>query len=201
MRCIELGEGACCELQEGWLSAAEALDLHAVLSREVPWERREIEVYGRKVWQPRLVAWVGDPAAVYTYSRTRHVPLSWTESLAALRERVTETTGVPFNSVLCNLYRDGQDSMGMHSDSEPELGPEPVIASVSLGATRRFSMRHRRGGERGKLDLDLEHGSLFVMRGTTQRLYRHGVPKQPSIRDARINLTFRLVLPQERWAT
>jgi alkylated DNA repair dioxygenase AlkB len=121
----------------------------------------------------------------------------------ALRLRVEESLGCRFNSVLCNLYRDGRDSMGMHSDSEPELGPEPVVASLSLGASRRFQLRHK--GQRGRanadtdptrrLDLELHSGSLLLMGGKTQRFYRHGVPRQASLDGPRINLTFRLVQP------
>ena len=145
--------------------------------------------------QPRLVAWFGDPGAAYTYSGLQLVPEPWSERLGSLRARTEGAAGHPFNSVLCNLYRDGNDSMGLHADAEPELGPNPVIASVSLGATRRFVLRHAKDrGER--LDLDLAGGSLLVMSGTTQHFWRHGVPKQKKITDSRINLTFRRILPR-----
>jgi len=194
MERYELSDGALCELYEGWLPEAEASTAFRALYAEVPWQERSIQIFGRQVMQPRLVAWIGDAEAVYTYSRTRHEPLPWTSTLSSLRERVAATSGVALNSVLCNLYRDGRDSMGMHSDSEPELGVDPIIASLSLGASRRFSLRHRRGLARGKLDLTLTTGSLLVMRGTTQREYRHGVPKEPRVTEPRINLTFRRVL-------
>jgi alkylated DNA repair dioxygenase AlkB len=113
--------------------------------------------------------------------------------LHALRARVSERACEAFNSVLCNLYRDGHDSMGLHSDAEPELGENPVIGSVSLGAVRRFQLRHRKRRE-AKLDIDLPSGSLLVMRGTTQHHYRHGISKQPSVVTPRINLTFRRIL-------
>lgn len=195
MERIELGEGAYLELDPHWLTAERALACRARLMEEVPWAERAIRVFGREVMQPRLVAWIGDADAVYTYSGVRHAPLPWTPTLAALRMELAERASLCFNAVLCNLYRDGHDSMGMHSDAEPELGPEPVVASLSLGAARRFTLRHRRGPARGKLDLALTTGSLLVMRGTTQVHYRHGVPKQPAVHEARINLTFRRIYP------
>ncbi|MFT3921658.1 MAG: alpha-ketoglutarate-dependent dioxygenase AlkB [Myxococcales bacterium] len=201
MQRLVLANGAHFELDPRWIERERAQALFDALLTEVPWAQREIELYGRKVMQPRLVAWVGDPEAVYTYSRTRHVPLPWTPTLAALRREIELAVDRPFNSVLCNLYRDGHDSMGMHADREPELGPDPLVASLSLGATRRFVLRHRDYGKQraaaadGELavDLELESGSLLVMNGATQHVYKHGVPKQPSIQAARINLTFRWV--------
>lgn len=191
---FELGHDSHCELFEGFIPASEQAGLFAALCAELPLSVRTIRVFGREVPQPRLVAWLGDPEAVYTYSRTRHEPLPWTPALSALRERVAAATGEPFNGVLCNLYRDGHDAMGMHADAEPELGPMPVIASLSLGAPRRFVIRHRRGAQHGKLDLALGGGALLVMRGQTQRHFRHGIPREPAVKEARLNLTFRHVL-------
>jgi alkylated DNA repair dioxygenase AlkB len=145
------------------------------------------------VLQPRLVAWVGEPDAVYRYSGTTHVPEPFGPALRALRDRVARVAGERFNSVLCNLYRDGNDAMGMHSDSEPELGPAPVIASLSLGAARRLQLRHRKGKGRRQLDLQLEHGSLLILRGSIQQHYRHGIPREPAVTEPRINLTFRRI--------
>jgi alkylated DNA repair dioxygenase AlkB len=196
MQRIELGEGAYLELEPGWLDPEAAARALAQLSDEVPWEARAIRLFGREVMQPRLVSWHGEPEAEYTYSGVLHRPRPFTATLARLRERLCDELALPFNSVLCNLYRDGQDSMGMHSDAEPELGEQPVVASVSLGATRKFSLRHRRGPARGKLDLPLPGGSLLVMRGTTQHVYRHGVPKVQQATGPRINLTFRVVRPR-----
>jgi alkylated DNA repair dioxygenase AlkB len=194
MKRFVLEDDAFCDLHERWLTPERAAALMNALLHEIPWSQREIEIYGRKVMQPRLVAWVGDEDAIYTYSRTRHVPLPWSETLSMLRREVENTVGFEVNSVLCNLYRDGQDSMGMHSDSEPELGENPVVVSLSLGATRKFRLRHRNKHRSARdLDLDLASGSLLVMSGTTQRVYRHGVPKQRAALGARINLTFRLV--------
>lgn len=151
-------------------------------------------MYGRPVRVPRLVAWHGDPAAVYTYSGTEHLPRPWTPALERVRRRAEALTGHAFNAVLLNLYRDGRDGMGWHADDEPELGPEPVVASASFGATRRFCLRHRRRRDL-KLDVPLGHGSLLLMHGATQRHWLHAVPKTRQPVGARINLTFRRVRP------
>lgn len=148
-------------------------------------------MFGRTVPAPRLEAWYGDPGAAYTYSGLAHEPLPWTAELQDLRERVESATATTFNSVLANLYRSGADSNGWHADDEPELGEQPVIASLSLGATRRFLLRHRASGER--VELMLEAGSLLVMRGATQQCWQHCVPKQRTVQAPRINLTFRRV--------
>jgi alkylated DNA repair dioxygenase AlkB len=192
-RRYELGPASFCELCADFLEPGEEAGLLAELCAELPLEARTIRVFGREVLQPRRVAWVGDPLAVYTYSGTRHEPVPWTPTLARLRDRVIAATGEAYNSVLCNLYRDGRDAMGMHADAEPELGPEPVIASLSLGATRRFMLRHRRGAQHGKLDLRLGGGALLVMRGETQTHFRHGVPREPAVTQPRLNLTFRRI--------
>jgi alkylated DNA repair dioxygenase AlkB len=143
--------------------------------------------------QPRLTAWVGDPGAVYRYSNVVHEPLPFGPTLSDLRARISAFTGVPFNSVLCNLYRDGDDAMGMHSDSEPELGPDPVIASLSLGAERKFVLRARKPKDAPAQALTLSDGSLLVMRGSTQCEFKHGVPRVRAALGPRINLTFRRI--------
>lgn len=176
-----------------WLAPEQADALFAALHAQVPWTVHRIRLFGREVDSPRLSCWIGDPAAVYTYSRTRFVPQPWPPVLAALRARIDAACGEHFDSVLANLYRDGRDSMGWHSDDEPELGPTPAIASLSLGATRRFRLRHRSEVAR-TLDLDLPHGSLLVMAGATQRHYRHALPRCTRIAAPRINLTFRRVV-------
>lgn len=148
-------------------------------------------MFGRVVDSPRLSAWIGDADATYRYSGTRFVPHPWTPSLQALRDRVAEACGARFNSVLANLYRSGGDRMGWHSDDEPELGPEPLIASLSLGAERTFRFRAKSGGE--AVAVELGHGSLLRMAGATQRLYKHELPARARIAAPRINLTFRLI--------
>jgi alkylated DNA repair dioxygenase AlkB len=178
-------------LAPGWLEPAEADRLMAALRDELPWEVHRIRMFGRIVDSPRLSAWVGDRDATYRYSGTRFVPHPWTPSLRALRDRVAEACGARFNSVLANLYRDGADRMGWHSDDEPELGPEPLIASLSLGAARTFRFRAKSGGE--PVAIELGHGSLLRMAGATQRLYKHELPARKRVGGPRINLTFRSI--------
>lgn len=179
-----------------WLAREEADELLARLLEEIPWERHRLNLFGREVDSPRLSCWIGDPGATYVYSRSRFEPRPWTASLLLVRERVERACQARFNSVLANLYRDGQDSMGWHSDDEPELGAQPVIASVSLGAERRF--RFRRCVPRGMraaqpVGITLSHGSLLCMAGHTQHRYQHDLPKSTGIAAPRINLTFRLI--------
>ncbi|HCH0556491.1 TPA: alpha-ketoglutarate-dependent dioxygenase AlkB, partial [Pseudomonas aeruginosa] len=162
----------CIGLQSDWLSARAANVLYETLSVQTPWSVHRIRLFGRWVDSPRLSCWIGDAQAVYRYSGQTFAPHPWTEALAALRDRLRGELGVPFNSVLANLYRDGRDAMGWHSDDEPELGAEPVIASLSLGAARRFVLR-RRDDHAVKQALVLEPGSLLVMRGACQRDWQH----------------------------
>lgn len=176
-----------------WLARGEADTLLTALLADPGWEIHRIRMFGRTVDSPRLSRWIGDPGAVYTYSRTRFDPHPWPDALAELRVRLREALGVDFNSVLANRYRDGRDRMGWHSDDEPELGPRPVIASLSLGATRRFGLKPR--GEGRRLALDLPHGSLLVMAGATQASYRHALPATARPVSERVNLTFRRILP------
>jgi alkylated DNA repair dioxygenase AlkB len=163
----------------------------AVLQRETPWRQHVITLYGRAITSPRLSAWYGDSDAVYSYSGLRLEPAPWTPTLRMVRERVEQLAAACFNSVLLNLYRDGQDSMGWHSDDEPELGRNPVIASVSLGAARRFLMQHKK--RRLRVDLRLEDGDVLVLGGATQHYWRHHVPKTRQPVGSRINLTFRAI--------
>ena len=165
----------------------------AELNSGIDWRDEELLIFGRRRAVPRRVAWHGDAGASYTYSGTLHEPRPWTPALEAIREHVSRLAGHEFNGVLLNLYRDGRDGMGWHADDEPELGPEPVIASVSLGAERRFRLKHRRLPE-ARLDLVLPHGSLLVMAGATQRHWVHALPKAAAPVGARINLTFRRVV-------
>ena len=185
------GEGEAV-FDDAWLSPSEADAALAAILGEVPWRQDAITLFGRRVLQPRLSAWMGDPGAVYTYSGLTLAPLAWTPGVAALLARARATTGAEYNSVLLNLYRDGSDSMGMHADDERELGPAPNIASVSLGATRAFVMKPRKK-KRAPVRLELTHGSLLVMRGETQRHWVHGVPKQARVTEPRVNLTFRTI--------
>ncbi|WP_374013090.1 alpha-ketoglutarate-dependent dioxygenase AlkB [Pseudoxanthomonas koreensis] len=181
-------------LARDWLAPEAAADLMAALLHEVPWETHHVRLFGRTLPSPRLSCWIGDAEAVYRYSGSRFQPRPWTPSLAALRARLQDALGQPFNSVLANRYRSGADAMGWHSDDEPELGPEPLIASLSLGATRRFLLRHRHDAG-VRLALELPAGSLLLMQGATQRCWKHALPRTARPVGERINLTFRQVLP------
>lgn len=173
-----------------WVLGAESHeDLLATLVDELDWEQKHLVMFGREVAEPRLSAWYGDEA--YTYSGITLEPRPFTPTLERLKAICEHEAGTPFNSVLVNLYRNGDDSMGWHADDEPELGTEPVIASLSLGATRRFKFRHRRTRE--VIEHDLTGGSLLVMSGASQSGWMHSIPKQKRVIDARVNLTFRSI--------
>lgn len=174
------------------LPPGEADQRFLALRSRIDWRQEEIQVFGERRRVPRLVAWHGDPGATYTYSGTPHEPLPWTADLRSIRARVEALTRYRYNSVLLNLYRDGRDGMGWHADDEAELGRDPVIASVSLGATRRFCLRHRQHKDL-KLDLLLPHGSLLCMAGATQHHWVHALPKTRRAVGERVNLTLRLV--------
>lgn len=161
-----------------------------VLLTETPWTQPQIKLYGRQFVVPRRVAWYGDANAHYRYSGLIHEPLPWTPLLTEIRERVEAQLAQRLNGVLLNLYRDGQDAMGWHSDDEPELGPEPLVVSLNLGATRRFDFR-RKGTTRIEHSLELKHGSMLVMRGPTQHYWQHQIARTRKVSEPRLNLTFR----------
>jgi alkylated DNA repair dioxygenase AlkB len=192
------GDSLSLKLWQDFLPATERAEMFQALLSETPWRETDLQMYGRRVKMPRLTCWYGEPNAIYTYSGIRNVPLPWTPRLEALRNCVQRVTGAIFNSVLLNLYRSGSDYMSWHSDDEKELGPAPVIASVSLGAPRRFDFRWRNELERAAHPtrrIELTDGSLLLMSGDTQRTWQHGIPKAPGVSQARVNLTFRLVRP------
>jgi alkylated DNA repair dioxygenase AlkB len=178
----------CIDYYPDWVDDAD--QLFKLLWEEIAWEQHTIKLYGRAVLTPRLTAWMGD--GPYRYSGIVNEPTSWPKALVELQKRLHDALGVEFNSCLANLYRDGADSMGYHSDDEPELGPEPTIASISLGERRRFVLRHRRSGERWGWDLG--HGDLLVMRDESQSDYAHAIPKTSRQVGPRMNLTFRRFL-------
>jgi alkylated DNA repair dioxygenase AlkB len=198
----ELTLGAWLERFDSWLAPAEAERLHAELVRELGWEQRQIVLFGKPVLQPRLIAWAGE--LPYRYSGQTLEPRPWPASiagaLAALGARVSAVSGASFNHVLVNRYRDGQDSMGYHADAEPELGPDPLIATLSLGETRRFLIRAQRRAPRERaLALPLASGSLLVMGGTCQRHYRHAIARAAGTPlGERLSLTFRRLLAAPR---
>ena len=156
---------------------------------ETPWEARHIILFGKEVPQPRLACWYGDLA--YSYSGITLDPRPMTPTLLEIKQRCEQVASARFNSVLVNLYRDGQDSMGLHADDEPELGSEPVIASVSFGAERNFRLRHRETKELQQVFL--ASGSLLVMSGLSQACWMHDIPKTKKFVEPRINLTFRYI--------
>jgi alkylated DNA repair dioxygenase AlkB len=177
-----------------FLPRPEADALFEALLALPDWAHDTVRLFGKEHLTPRLVAWYGDSGTDYRYSGTVHHPLPWPQCLSELRERLARDENLSFDSVLANHYRDGRDSMGWHSDDERELGTCPVIASVSVGATRRFLLRHRTRRDIETVELELAHGSLLVMRGTTQRHWKHSLPKSARCKRARVNLTFRQVL-------
>ena len=185
--------GANVRLDRDWLAPAEAAGLFAALLHAIPWETHRIRLFGREVDAPRRSCWIGDPGAAYTYSGTRFEPRPWPGAMQPVRARLSAELGVDFNSVLANLYRDGRDAMGWHRDAEAELGSRPVIASLSLGAPRRFALKSREDPA-VRLALELPPGSLLVMAGETQRRYRHALPRTARPVGPRINLTFRRIL-------
>jgi alkylated DNA repair dioxygenase AlkB len=176
-----------------WLAQLELpYDNETVLARlldETAWKAEHITLFGRHVLQPRLTAWHGD--ASYTYSGLRLDPLPFTPLQRTIKAAVEAASGRRFNSVLLNCYRDGADSMGMHSDDEAELGPNPAIASVSFGAMRTFILRHKRTKQ--TLKVDLTSGSLLLMAGATQHYWQHGINKSARLLGPRVNLTFRYI--------
>ena len=176
-----------------FIARSEAELLYQQLRSDLQWRQEEILVYGRPVRVPRLVAWYGDPDAVYTYSGVAHAPLPWLTPLLEVKQRIEEAVPHCFNSVLANFYRDGNDSVGWHADKEHELGRNPFIASVSLGEERAFRIRHNKTGQ--TLDFVLPHGSLLCMGGAFQSHWRHCLPKTRKVKQGRINLTYRRVFP------
>ncbi len=169
------------------------------LTSELAWEQGEITLFGKKVLEPRLSAWYGDAGKTYTYSGKKQEPLPWQSGLLQIKTDAENAIvehlkfDIYLNSVLCNYYRNGQDSMGFHADNEKELGKNPTIASINFGETRRFQFR-RRDDKTVKYELELTHGSLLVMAGAMQHHWLHAVPKEPKRTKPRINLTFRHIM-------
>jgi alkylated DNA repair dioxygenase AlkB len=170
------------------LTRADRL-FHALLSKAA-WSQEFLKMYGKRIAFPRLTAWYSDAGASYCYSGIQNEPHPWLPELKAVREELFLRTGTRFNSVLLNQYRNGDDSLSWHADDEIELGPTPIIASVSLGVTRSFDLKHRDGTA---VSLAMEHGSLLLMSGALQTCWKHRVPKERAIRGSRINLTFRVI--------
>lgn len=163
------------------------------LLSELAWQEESIFLFGRWVKVPRLMCWYGDEQAFYQYSHVVHQPLPWTDTLRQIQADIEQASGCRFNSVLGNLYRNGNDSMGCHADDEKELGKNPLIASLSLGDSRVLKFKHQRSKK--AFDVLLEHGDLLIMAGSLQHHWQHALPKTRQQKTARINLTFRTIFP------
>ena len=184
-------DGLDARLVRGFMTPVEA-DAAFTALRTLDWGRDRLRIFGKEQLVPRLSAWYGDAGVAYRYSGVEHVARPYPDVVAKLKDRVTVFTGEPFNFVLANFYRDGDDSMGWHADAEAALGTAPVITSLSFGATRRLRFR-RRIDPRATTAVDLEHGALLVMWGDSQRDWQHALPKSKRVREPRINLTFRCI--------
>ena len=165
--------------------------LYAELIEDIAWQQDLIKFYGRKIPLPRLTAWYGDDGISYTYSGILMYPHSWTIPLLQVKGWIENKAQHKFNSVLLNQYRDGNDSVAWHSDDEPELGENPVIASLSLGASRKFELRSRVQPKLDKIEILLNSGDLLIMGEGTQKNWQHQIPKMRKVKETRINLTFR----------
>lgn len=174
-------------------AAPLAEELMEKLLRETLWRQEQIHVWGKAHAQPRLVAWYGDPGTPYGYSGITLQANDWSATLRQIKNDIESATGHRFNSVLLNLYRDQNDHVGWHSDDEPELGKNPVIASLSLGATRTFKLKHKASAAQKVLSFELSSGSLLLMAGCIQHHWKHCIAKQSRLSTARINLTFRKI--------
>ncbi|GAA0199873.1 alpha-ketoglutarate-dependent dioxygenase AlkB [Kangiella japonica] len=176
-----------------FITESQCSHLFDALLQKIQWAEESLWIAGNQRKVPRLVAWYGDLGTNYRYSGKLHEPLPWIDELYTIKQKLEVELETPFNSVLCNLYRNGQDSMGWHADDEKELGDDPFIASISLGQPRAFHLKHKTNPSlRHKMTLN--SGSLLVMQGTTQRYWLHQVPKEPKITQPRINLTFRNII-------
>jgi alkylated DNA repair dioxygenase AlkB len=183
------------------LTSCEAQDYLEALLTTVPWKSDEAVIYGKHIVTARKVAWYGDSEYSYTYSGTTKIALPWTKEMRALKRLVEEKIGCSFNSCLCNLYHDGSEGMSWHSDDEKALGKNTTIGSLSLGAERKFSFRHKRRSDRNTISIQLEDGTLLVMKDTTQTFWQHSVPKTAKITTPRINLTFRTIVLEDAQAS
>jgi len=175
-----------------FFSNEEAAILFDTLQKEISWQQDDIKVYGKVYPQPRLTALFGNEGKSYSYSNITMYPHTWSSLLLSIKEKVEKATEAIYSTVLLNYYRDGKDSNGWHADNEKELGINPIIASLSFGAERVFQLKHNHL-ENQKINLTLEHGSLLLMKGTTQHFWKHQIPKTTKPIGPRINLTFRII--------
>ena len=161
------------------------------LEKNVQWSQEKINMYGKTIDLPRLTSWYGDRDKTYSFSGINLYPLNWNEDLLQIKHKIEPICNLRFNSVLLNLYRDGNDSISWHTDAEKELGLNPIIASVNFGAEREFQLKHDNSGE--KISIILQHGSLLIMEGELQHYWKHQIPKRKNLNRSRINLTFRVI--------
>lgn len=178
-------------LWQQWLPSARSQQLFQQLLQQLPWQQPQIRMFGKAVSIPRRQVWMGDPHCCYRYSGVMFQPEPWHPLVRQITAWVNRQLNRQFNSVLLNLYQQGDDHMGWHQDDEPELGPMPDIASLSLGQSRRFELKHVQLGH--QMNLTLGDGDLLLMTGDCQRCWQHRVPKQAKVNSARINLTFRTI--------
>ena len=181
--------GATIAYYPNFIDFSESKLLVKQLFQDIAWRQDNISMFGKTVDIPRLQAWYGDKNASYTYSKLTLLPFDWTPLLLRLKQQVSEFCQQDFNGMLANCYRDHRDSVSWHSDDEPELGEQPVIASLSLGCQRMFHLKHK--DSRESVKLPLQSGSLLVMSGATQQNWRHAIHKTRIEKPMRINLTFR----------
>ncbi len=180
------------EYYPNFFDRERADELFGKLKDGIPWQQDSITVFGKTHPQPRLTALFGNEGKPYSYSNIVMQPHAWNPLLMFIKNEVEEVANENFTTVLLNQYRDGRDSNGWHADNERELGRNPIIASVSFGAERSFHMQHNSIKEQ-KLKINLEHGSLLIMKGTTQHFWKHQIPKTAKPVGTRINLTFRII--------
>lgn len=180
-------------IYQNFWKESESDRFFANLLTNINWQQDQIKIFGKEVNLPRLTAWYGDDGKSYKYSGITMNPNPWLPSLLTIKKRIEQVVELNFNSVLANLYRHGQDYVSWHSDDEKELGKNPTIASVSFGATRRFLLRHKSNKDLETIDISLTHGSLLIMKGSTQHFWKHQVPKTAKFKTERINLTFRVI--------
>ncbi len=178
-------------LINNWLNPTKSIKLFEDLWSSINWQNEAIKMFGKSITVPRKIAWFGDDGITYTYSGISHKPSPWVAPLFKLKEKLLDEHNLTFNSVLCNLYINGNDYMGWHQDNEPSLGENPIIASISLGESRRFLLRNNVSLEKHEVMLD--SGSLLIMNQECQKNFQHCLPKMRRITDARINLTFRKI--------
>ncbi|WP_343606222.1 alpha-ketoglutarate-dependent dioxygenase AlkB [Fluviicola sp.] len=178
-------------LHPNFFNSEESKIFFDSLRNNILWKQESMQMYGKKMPFPRLTAWYGDNDKSYTFSGITLHPNGWNTELKAIKEKIEPVAGLAFNSVLLNLYRNGNDSISWHSDSEKELGFNPTIASVNFGETRTFQIRHIKTNE--KIDIVLKSGTLLIMEGEMQHYWQHQVPKTNKIVKERINLTFRVL--------